>query len=486
MLQNRYRLPITARDHQQLSSEMMTYMQTAYGARIDEVNEHELLSLQRDWIALVGEAQMRQAERASYGCNLATAIEARHILYISYWAYGYVPSGPKAATYTMTISADAAVGFVIYAGTLVRTAPVDGSEPAYFEVQESAIKPVGASTLTFTVRHGETQTNDFTATGLASQIIEIPGNDAVVTDAVVVTVNGTEWTAVDSFAASTPTDEHYRLVVTEPEPFVRRYHVLFGDGNLGSIPTGGATVTIEALIGGGTEGNVDLGSINTFDEPLLDLSSNPVVHTLVNTAQTQRGSTAEPIDATRYKAPLTTAIHGGVVGKSDYEYAALMKGAARAKAYTRKDSINIPPNVVVVYVAVDTTDPPTTEELDTMLADIEGSYRTNGTAELILLPIEFDDFVLDVDIHLEEDADPTETLASVTTVTNSFFSFDSYIGPVPTPVLDVGKAVQLSNYVYALESVSGVDFVEFPTQSLSAFEPADGRIPRVTVNLAVI
>lgn len=485
MLLNRYKLPITARDQTQLASELMTYLEVAYGARVDEVNVHELLSLQRDWISLVGEVLLREGERASFGANIATAIEARHILYIAYWAYGYVPSGPKASEYIMALTAPADVGLIIPAGTVLRTAPTDGSEPTFFEVSETAIKPVGFSALEFLVQHGETRTEDFVATGQASQVIEIQGDDAVVTDSVIVTVNNELWEKVDTFAASTPASKHFRVIVTEPEPFVRRYSVLFGDGNLGSIPPGGTTITIQALVGGGTDGNVDIGAINTFDQPLLDLSNNPVEATVVNTTQSQRGQDAEPIDATRYKAPLTVAIHGGVVSKDDYASAALLKGASRAVAYTREDQSAIAPNIVALYVAIDESVEPTDAELETLKADIEDTYRTNGTAQLVMVPIQFEDFSIDVDVYVQDGADPASTLQNVLTTTNTFFSFNSYVGPVPTPVIDIGRPINLSNYVAAIEALDGVDHVEFPTQSLTTLEPEPGMLPRVAVNLAV-
>lgn len=487
MLTNRYELPIASKDFAAIQTSFLGMLQTAYGGTIDEVTLHELLSFQIDMVAMVGDAFFRQVERQVKESSIATAVEPQTILDIALFEYGYVPSSAIAAKYSLTCTVSSAVGFIMPKGTVFQTVPTDGSTPVFFETLEDYVKAVGVSSFVIEVQHGATSRQTATSSGLAGQTILI-GSSLVAHESVRLWVDGVEWSRVDTFGASLPDDTHFRVIVTELVPGDRRLWVVTGDGALGLVPPNGASLVIEYLAGGGTVGNVSLGTISRLTTRLTSSGGATVTIVPSNTAQTQRGQEPEPIDVTRIKAPRMLALHGGVVSLEDYASAALLQGAVRAVAYSRTELPALNPNTVAVYIAIDLTSPPSTAECTTIRDDILDTYRSNGTAKLSVVPMSFTDFTLDVDVYAADGQDRAALTTTVGTTIAAYFSLASVIGPIPHYVIDIGQPVYLSNFVAALESIEGVDHVILPntTGAFAALEPEPNELARVTVALQVL
>lgn len=491
MLINSYKLPIEARDFNSIGESLFDFVEIGYGGAVDDITTHSLLALNIDMLALVGDAFFRSAERNAQGGNLATAVEPQQVLDIALRDHGYVPSPPVAAEHTMRATASSSVSFLIPAGTVFETVPIDGSAAVKFETLFDFVKPFGATNIDFSVKQGVSVTQTETSTGTASMIFEI--NSTVIDLSTInVRIDGFLWEYVDSFVNSLPTSRHYRVIVTEPAPGERRYWLLFGDGSLGRIPSIGYPIEVAYLAGGGTLGNVALGTITKLVSPssFFDGSGNPISVQWTNVEQTIRGAEAEDIDVVRIKAPLTAAIHGGVVSRADYEAAALILGAARARALTYNEDPAIAPNLVVLYVAFDLDNVPTQTELDDLKDAIESEYRTNGTALLAVVPIQFQDFSIDIQITAQTGVDASELYVTASTLITEFFSLTSVVGPVPKFIIDIGRPVYLSHLVELIESIEGVDHVEIPSSSIPSggftyLEPDSDKLPDVIYTLTV-
>ena len=125
-----------------------------------------------------------------------------------------------------------------------------------------------------------------------------------------------EWTEVDTFVDSSPSDRHFVLdaaagtisfgpVVRLANGGLRRY---------GGRPAYGAMVQIRSYqVGGGQRGNVDAGSINQLK------SSIPTVGGVENRRPAHGGADPETIDEAKLRGPLTLHARDRAVTREDFE-----------------------------------------------------------------------------------------------------------------------------------------------------------------------
>jgi predicted phage baseplate assembly protein len=129
-----------------------------------------------------------------------------------------------------------------------------------------------------------------------------------------------EWTAVDHFAASEPTDRHYILDAVGGSvrfgPAIREE-----DGGYrqhGAVPERGTTIRLRGhAIGGGRGGNVSKGAISTLK------SSIPFVATVENLESAQGGVDAETMSEAKARGPVLLRTRSRAVTAEDYEAIAL-------------------------------------------------------------------------------------------------------------------------------------------------------------------
>jgi predicted phage baseplate assembly protein len=128
-----------------------------------------------------------------------------------------------------------------------------------------------------------------------------------------------EWTAVDDFAGSGPTDLHFRLDVAEGEvelgPAVR-----LADGALrryGAVPPKGARLRLrEYRTGGGRNGNVAPRALSVMK------SSIPFVARVENRRPARGGVDGEDVENAKIRGPIRLRARGRAVTTEDYEHLA--------------------------------------------------------------------------------------------------------------------------------------------------------------------
>jgi predicted phage baseplate assembly protein len=122
------------------------------------------------------------------------------------------------------------------------------------------------------------------------------------------------WTKKDFLYASGPDDRHYRLNAAASV-------IRFGDGTNGRIPSAGAEiVALEYRHGGGTAGNVAVGSIQT---PLSLLTG---ISEVTNPRPASGGLDEESLEDFRRNAPLRLRHRGRAVASSDFATLAMEAG----------------------------------------------------------------------------------------------------------------------------------------------------------------
>jgi len=491
MIAKRFKLPLESRDALSIQQSLIGFLASAYGLDVSEFEMAltELFAAIVDSVATLGDSLYVEAVRAAGEASIATAIEPQSVLDHAVDVYGYVPPGARAAHYTERITAPSEKTFLIRAGHRFSTDPTDGSKPQIFEAVNDAVKAAGVTTLDVEVQHGTTKSESIiTSSGDAGQLYELV-SPIVDTSTIQVYVDGVAWERINTWALALPTSEVFRVVASELLPNKRRYWVEFGDGLRGFIPEAGSKIEITSLNGGGTAGNVGSGTITKIVDSIVDGTGYPMVATATSIAQTVRGTDDESVDVIRVKAPMTMAIHGGVVSREDYQNAAMLFGAARARAYTRNQLSYVAPNEVAIFAAVDLSAAPTTEELEAIADDIEAAYKTNGTAKITMAPIEFYEETLSIYVYAASGLDIDELSSLYTTVINAalnFFSLDSVAGEEPHFIVDVGRTINLSNLITTLELIDGVDHVDLPDADSLFIEPGEYQLPKITANVLLL
>jgi predicted phage baseplate assembly protein len=127
------------------------------------------------------------------------------------------------------------------------------------------------------------------------------------------------WTEVPNFAHSGPGDRHFTLdsvtgelrlgpAVRQPDGTIRRY---------GEIPPRGATLVYNQYrYGGGLEGNVQVGVLNTLKTAI------PYIAQVSNREAAEGGLDAETLDAARMRAPALLRSRDRAVTEADFEFLA--------------------------------------------------------------------------------------------------------------------------------------------------------------------
>lgn len=484
---NQHKMPIEARDFESIRDAFEQFALNRFGGDLDDLTITELQGFLMDLQAFFGDAFYREAERAGAEQNFAGAVEPQTILDISLEQYGYIPPGVVSSVHNVDFSVNSADEFTILAGTRCSTSPAQLEDTQIFEVTEDLAKVSGVAVLAGVVRHGITRNQVSTATGDPNLLIDLTSAavDLATTELV---IDGLEWERVETWARSLPTSTHFRVVVTETVPGERRYKIQTGNGILGLIPVIGSNLEITYVSGGGSKGNVSVGAIDKLLDQIRDGSNNPVAVSVSNTSATVRGVDEEHVDITKVKAPLLATIHGGVVSTEDYSAAAILKGAARAKAYTDQEISGLRPNQVLTLVVLDLVTLPTDSETDAIRYDIVSDFKSNGTANLVVSGAEFLDVTLDMVLYVSVGFSKETVQAEAQSNLDFFFSLSSTTGPIPEFTIDIGRNIPLSHVVNLMEPVDGVSKVVFPSiaAGFDSILSETNKILRVTVNLSSV
>lgn len=186
--------------------------------------------------------------------------------------------------------------FIIPSGYVVKTTENSIEESVVFETMDDLVIPANCNGLErdsegnylyiTNVVQGYTVPKEIvgTSTGLANQSF-ILNEYPVIKDSISLMItesNGEveEWTRVEDFLGSSPTDKHFTVTIDASD----RGIINFGNGNSGKIPTVSHDgIVANYRVGGGERGNVSAYSINQVEQKLAGLvkTYNPFnAHTL--------------------------------------------------------------------------------------------------------------------------------------------------------------------------------------------------------------
>jgi uncharacterized phage protein gp47/JayE len=260
------------------------------------------------------------------------------------------------------------------------------------------------------------------------------------------------WTRVDHFLDSGPSDKHY---------IIRRDHegmawVEFGDGVYGKVPRRGRNnVSVGYLVGGGSMGNVPPRTITKVVTDGLNV-------VVFNGLAASGGADGEDTSDAAKRGPQLYRTMGRAVTASDYEAHAKQFGVAKARARAPGW------NRVELYIAPEGGGEPSDLLKQELLAYFE-NRRVMGTALEILGP----DYVLvtvEADLEVQPYFFADQVEQQVRDAVAELLSFDQ---------VTFEKPLYLSKLYETIEAVDGVRSVFVRTFARDGDEDAirsDGRL----------
>lgn len=198
---------------------------------------------------------------------------------------------------------------------------------------------------------GQTLTDNFVSPDVetADYAVKLTRTPAI-QGSVEVTVNGRQWEEVESVATSNVDAEVYQVKTLSTGQTV----VKFGDGTFGKIVPTNATVVVTYRVGGGSQGNIEAGSVSASLNARSDTGFVSV--TLANdTAAGQGGRDAETVDEARINIPYHARTNDRAVTIDDFQTLAQNfnhpqhGSVAYARAIVRTNNSFLEGNIVTVY-----------------------------------------------------------------------------------------------------------------------------------------
>lgn len=179
---------------------------------------------------------------------------------------------------------------------------------------EDIVFPIGTTRISNVIGlEGRTTTDQFTGTGESYQSYLL-NNLPVIFDSIQVDVDGTQWTRVDFFTDSQPRKE-YRVEFTSDY----NAYVIFGNNTAGLSPSNGSIIAVTYRIGGGTIGNVVVGTIEHQRVVSVPGFLTSVVVNFVNYTTGEFGYDGDTLEDVRRKLPAYQRTQNRAVSGEDYK-----------------------------------------------------------------------------------------------------------------------------------------------------------------------
>jgi hypothetical protein len=337
-------LDYTDKDFASLRLRLQALVRSVFPQWTDQ-NTASFGNLLLELYAFVGDVLTFYQDNQAREARLVTATQRKNVINLAKML-GYAPAGAQAAiaTETLTLSAPPIAQVTIPKGTIIQTASI--TAPVLFQLTADAVFAAALSppVLQVTVENSATSIDTFDSTGLPGQSVVL-SRTPYLEGSTTISAGDGSYTEVDNFLASGPTDHHFAVVVDQ----VDRATVVFGDGVLGSIPSGSIVVTYKT--GGGTTGNVDPNSINRLQGTFTDAVGNPVTVTATNPQKAQGGLDRQSTAQIQTAAPASLRANTRTVAREDFEINALrVAGVARALMTTSNEDPAVPENSGILYI----------------------------------------------------------------------------------------------------------------------------------------
>jgi hypothetical protein len=250
-------------------------------------------------------------------------------------------------------------------------------------------------------------------------------------------IDGTTWTLVDTFAYSKPSDKHFMVTVNASQVAV----IVFGDGTFGSIPSAGQKVTSASFyITTGIQGNVPAGSI---------VQTPAIVKASISEATTSNqyaaggGSSYENFGMLKEHIPLSVKTLGVAVSKQDFvDLAMLIDGVNKAAVdyeCGRK---------LTVYISADNGGVADSAMINKVYTQL--SQRAPLTTWLQVKSAGLVDITLEIEVTGKKSYKTNEIQAQVLNALYNAYSIENS---------EIGGKVRISDIYALIDNLSTVDYL---------------------------
>jgi len=302
----------TSRDFSTIMEALKIHIQTKFSATWKDFYASQMGMAWMELCAYIFDVLSFYLDVQANESYLPTARDRESILNIGKMV-GYQLRPPTSASVTVLCSISGAQGVdvIAQAGTQVTT-----GTGVVFEFLTDQRIPTGQLSANLTVAEGVTQNDTFVSDGATFQRLQLTLAN-VINGSITVTVNGVEWTQVDSLVYGDETSQVYALDY-DVDNFG---YVSFGNGTFGLIPPIGSTIAVAYRIGGGLQGNINVGEINQTVQGYLDgtLPAQFATVTVYNADRGSGGLEQETADYARYWIPRWIRTNGRAVTEEDFD-----------------------------------------------------------------------------------------------------------------------------------------------------------------------
>jgi predicted phage baseplate assembly protein len=264
------------------------------------------------------------------------------------------------------------------------------------------------------------------------------------------------WNPQETLAFSRAAQQDYVIDIDEND----EASVVFGDGNFGAVPPAGATIQVSYRVGGGPNGNVPAGAIQTIvgASQLALLGAQ-----ITNLYPTTGGAERESIQYAVAHAPAVFRSLKRAVTAADYVALALsFQGVGKVQAQATGW------NTVTLYVAPSGGG----KVSDTLEASLKAYFEDKRMVSQIVevADVDYVPIYVTAQIGIQSYYVVPDVQANVQQAAASLLAFDN---------VDFGQTIYLSKFYEVAEQVPGVVFVniiEFRRGDVSTLVEPTGKI----------
>lgn len=441
-----------SRDYASLREAMLAYAAVVApdwkGAQIGDPNDFGVILIEA--LAYEGDVLSYYVDRLANEAFLASATQRSSVLAHAA-LLGYTPRSATAASADLTVTLTAPGGLTIPAGFQVGTTPAEGSDPIVFEILTDIVVPANVASQDVAVTAVEGVTVDDEILGTSCGDLDATftlGQTPVIADSLVIRVverpedPGQVWFAVNNLLDVAQSDNAYSYVLGGDDSLT----IKFGDGTSGRVPPRGAVIHAHYRVGGGTDGNVNAGSLTEIIDPTdillpVGVTAPPVV-AVVNPTAAGGGTDSESIDSIRQNVPRSLRAHDRAVSLADYEALALTVPAvqiAKAKAVGQ----------VYTNITIFIAPPGGAQPSQSMLNSVVDYFSTRKMVGATVVAATPQYVPIDVELSIIVDDRYSQTLVQqrVQTALEALLAFET---------VDFGGRFSLADIYTAAQAVEGV------------------------------
>jgi hypothetical protein len=464
-----------SRDYDSLLAAMRQLIPHKLPAWTDYQSEADFGNVLLQLFAHMGDILSYYQDRVANESYLGTARERRSLIqHLRLIGYRLGTAAPAAALVDLTVPAACNGRLAIRKGDAFATRSTKDTPSVRFEYTRDTPLEIDCSTLTpvngrksyrkIPVEEGRTIFDEIvgTSNGEANQRFALAHAGLILRsygasqeffrDVVLRAELGTTvevWTMQESLAFSRASQRSFTVEVDENDEAT----LVFGDGTFGAIPAQGATLKVTYRIGGGIQGNVGPGRIDTIIEaPPLVLAGGQVRNPETATGGAER----ETIEHAVRQAPAVYRSRQRAVTRDDYVALALnFSGVGKARAEASSW------NRVKLFVAPTGGGIATDVLKFNLLAYFEDKRPL--TVQIEICDVDYVDVRLSAKVGVTSYYAQAEVGKRVQDAVSALLAFDN---------VDFAEPVYLSKFYEAIEALDGVDYV-----TITEFRRANGPAP---------